>query len=93
MIVMSLLTETGSLLVYFQAGLLLIPSFVLASELSKKPCHIALSGLGLIALVPVVADAHKFSSISVVTPVMYALFLPMAAYLVFSIYRRFRANT
>ncbi len=92
-VAMSLLTKTGSLLLYIQAAALLIPSFVLSSELYKKPRHFAFSLLGLIVIIPVVADTHKFVGFSVVAPAMYALFLPMAGYLTFNVYRRFGANT
>ena len=92
-IVMSAITETGSVVIYFQMALLLIPSFVLMGDLIGRESHLAFRIVGIIALLPVLADAHKYSGFSVVTPAMYALLLPMLVYLAISIYGSRSANT
>jgi hypothetical protein len=92
-IAMSAITETGSLVIYFQMVILLIPSFVLMSDLIGKVRHVTFSIIGIIALLPVLADAHKFSGFSVVTQAMYALFLPMLVYLAINLYGSRGADT
>jgi uncharacterized membrane protein len=73
--------------------LLLIPAFVLINDLTGNARHMSLSIVGIMALLPVLADAHKFSGFSVVTPAMYALFLPMLVYLAINLYRSRSENT
>jgi hypothetical protein len=90
---LALFTENVSFTLGIQMVFLLVPSYVMALELLSKPNHIALSIIGLIALAPVLAEAHKFNGLSIVTPAMYALFLPMAIYLAINLYRRHSENT
>ena len=92
-ILMSAITDTGTVTSYIQMVLLLIPAFVLASELIGKSRHMFFSVVGIISLVPILADAHKFGDFSVVTPAMYLLFLPMLVYLVVGLYRARSENT
>lgn len=92
-IIMSSISETGSVVIYFQMVILLIPSFVLVSDLIGKVRHVTFSFIGIIALLPVLADAHKFSGFSVVSQAMYALFLPMLVYLAINLYGSRDANT
>ena len=93
MILMSAITDTGTAASYFQMILLLIPAFVLVSELTGKARHMFFSVVGIISLIPILAEAHKFSDFSVVTPAMYVLFLPMLVYLAVSLYRSRSENT
>jgi len=79
--VMSLVTQTGSIISYIQGLALLLPSYVLLSELRGKVSQIVLSVVGLIAIMPLIDDAHKYSSLSLVTPIMYAIFIPMTVYM------------
>ncbi|MGB1457254.1 hypothetical protein [Spongiibacter marinus] len=92
-ILMSAITDTGTVVSYFQMILLLIPAFVLASELIGKARHMFFSVVGIISLVPILAEAHKFSDFSIVTLAMYVLFLPMLVYLAASLYRSRSENT
>ena len=91
-IIMSAITETGSIVIYFQMVILLIPSFVLMSDLIGNVRHVTFSIIAIIALLPALADAHKFSGFSVVTMAMYALFLPMLVYLAINLYGALGAN-
>ena len=91
--VMSAITETGSVINYLKMAMLLIPSFVLMGELIGKSKRTVLSLIGIIVLLPVLADAHKFTDISFVSPAMYAIFFPMLVFLVLNLYRSQGGNT
>jgi len=92
-LLMSFLTDKGSVALIIQTAVILMPTYVLLCDLLKKKIHIGFSVLGLMALLYLLAGANNYSGFSVVTPVMYILYTPMALYLLFNLYKRFNENT
>ena len=70
-----------------QAGMALIPTFVLAKYLRRNKTYTVLGIIGAIAVALPLSDAHKFATLEVITFGMYVWYAPMLFFMLFIVYR------